>query len=186
MLRISILAALFFTFCAPAVGQNDWWKMPGTQKANPPTQQILPPNQKSTALVFKAVKWSFPGPDVNYVTIEDRIYYILAPEVFGTRGSFKNGLETAVIVFSPRLTALAQLMHIQEPATVPDVDRFLASMAVLKAVETPSEFTNRFLGSAPVDGLLVHFFRTYSGANVGAYVDTDRRKVLIMQAPTEP
>ena len=110
---------------------------------------------------------------------------ILHPEVLGTRET-KEDSESAMIFLSSKIVAAVVLLNAQEPAKVPEVERYLTTIAVEKAVHTPKDYTNRYLGSGMVNGSLVYFYRTRSGANVGASVSQDRRRVLVVPAPSEP
>lgn len=180
ILGLALWSALIIATPMPGFAQDTPWRMPGTQLVNPKRET---PDDR---LVWKPVKWAFPADGQVSLELEGKTFYQLGPEVFGKRGNFKKGMETAVIIFSPKLAALASMIHIQEPDTVPDIDQFLAAVAVMRAVETPDGYTNQYLGNGRVDGLLVYFYRTRSGANVGAHVGSDRRRVLVMPAPSEP
>ena len=68
---------------------------------------------------------------------------------------------------------------------MPDVNKFLTAYAVKLAVETPTDFTNGFIGVGKLEGHALYLYKTKSGANVGAVVSDDQRRILIMPAPSE-
>ncbi len=87
--------------------------------------------------------------------------------------------------YAPEIIAAAELVHAQDPKGMPDVDKFLAALAVANAVDTPEGLTNGFIGSGKLDGRELYLFKTNSGANVGAQVSDDRKLVIVIPAPSE-
>jgi hypothetical protein len=122
-------------------------------------------------------------PGMVTLEMEGKKVYQLAKNVYGFTGESK-GREFRVVMFPPELAAAAELAHIQDPKGMPDVDMFLAEVGVMKAVETPEDFTNKYLGSGKMDGQPLFLFETKSGANVGVQVSQKRNLVLVMPVPS--
>jgi len=135
------------------------------------------------ALVWKSIKWAFPAPGMVALELEGGTAYRLGENAYGFKREY-NGRELRVVMFAPKVAAAAELVHIQDPKGMPDVDKFLAALAVELAVETPADFTNKYLGSGKLDGRPLYLFETKSGANVGAQVSEQRSLVLVMPAPS--
>jgi hypothetical protein len=138
---------------------------------------------KNPPLVWKPVVWAFPTQGMDAIEIKGQKVYQLGKNIYGSTGE-RNGREFRVVLFSPELIAAAEATHIQDPKGMPDVDMFLAALGVMKAVETPEGFTNKYLGSSTMDGQPVFLFETKSGANVGAQVSEKRSLVIVIPAPS--
>lgn len=134
-------------------------------------------------LTWKPVKWAFPTPEMLTVELDGKKVYQLGKNVYGFKHEH-NGIEIRVVMFAPELAAAAELTHIQDPKGLPDVDMFLAAIGVMKAVETPEGYINKYLGSGKLDDRPLYIFETKSGANVGAQVSDKRNLVIVMPAPS--
>jgi hypothetical protein len=134
-------------------------------------------------LTWKPVEWAFPTPGMLTVELDGKKVYQLGKNVYGLKHEH-NGIDVRVVLFAPELAAAAELTHIQDPKGLPDVDMFLAAVGVMKAVETPEGFTNKYLGEGKLDGRALYIFETKSGANVGAQVSDKRNLVIVMPAPS--
>ncbi len=139
--------------------------------------------QTDTPLVWKPVSWAFPAAGMKTLEINGKKFYQLGEKAYGFTGQ-QNGRDFRVVMFSPELAAAAELTHIQDPKGLPGVNMFLAALGVMKAVETPEGFTNKYLGSGEMDGQPIFLFETKSGANVGAQVSEKRNLVIVMPAPS--
>ena len=177
-----IIAAAAFALCftLPCFAQksDEWWKM------SKPKPQASPRQSGDEKLVWKPVKWSFPQPGMITLEQDGKKVYQLAKEVFAQK-SEHYGHEIAFILFTPELLAMVKLARAQEPEKMPDVDKFLTAIAVLKAVETPEGYDNPYIGNGEMEGLRFYFYKTKSGANVGAAVTQKGRRILIIPAPSE-
>lgn len=181
MSRILYWLVVTLTISPVAAAQSDQWRLPN-RKANP-TQQREP---KKPASTLNPIKWAFPTPGLTSVEVAGESYYQLAPEAFGRRRNLgeDKSVETAVILFTPQAIATAKLLQIDQPNLIPDVNRFVAAMAVMIAVEKPADYKNEFIGQGPLFNMQFYFFQTKSGV-VGASVSEDRLRVLIVPAPSQ-
>jgi hypothetical protein len=133
---------------------------------------------------WEPVQWSFPKAGMTPLEVDGQKVYQLSTNIFGVKEEFR-GRELMRIHFAQEIVSAAQLVHVEDPKGMPDVAQFMAALAVKMAVDTPEDYTNQFLGSGKVEGVLMYFYKTKSGANVAAMVAADGRKVLLLPAPSE-
>jgi len=177
-----LLLVVMLASCAPALAQksDEWWKMSDARPANP--------KREAGRLTLNPIAWAFPAPGQVSVEIGGETYYQLAPEVFGRRRTIGEGkdIETALILFTPQGVAGIQMIQIQEPTLIPDLDRFFTMMAVKLAVKTPTGHFNEYVGKGRVFDMPFYFYGTKGGVSVGASISADHRRVLVMPAPSSP
>jgi hypothetical protein len=135
-------------------------------------------------LELKEVKWSFPRVGMKVKDFDGVQAYDLGNDFYGVEDT-TNGLSVGLILIPATVVFLAEKKHREDPAGMPDVNKFLTAYAVQLAVETPANFTNGFLGVGKLEGHPIYLYKTKSGANVGAVLSDDRRRIIIMPAPSE-
>jgi hypothetical protein len=135
-------------------------------------------------LELKEVKWSFPKVGMQLKDIGGVQAYDLGNNVYGVEDT-NNGLSIRLIFIPSSIVVAAEKVHREDSAGMPDVNKFLTAYAVKLAVETPTDFTNGFIGIGKLEGHALYLYKTKSGANVGAVVSDDQRRILIMPAPSE-
>jgi hypothetical protein len=128
------------------------------------------------------VKWAFPRPGLASQEIAGETYYVLTPDAMGKKMK-SDGYETALILFTSKILLVAEQAQLEDHEL--DVDKFLAAIAVTRAVETPSGFINQFIRKGKLKGVQVYLYRTKTGAPVAAAVSADRRRVLVMQVEVD-
>ena len=135
-------------------------------------------------LELKEVKWTFPRVGMQPKDMGGVQAYDLGNNVYGVEDT-NNGLSIRLIFIPSSVVVAAEKVHLEDPTGMPDVNKFLTAYAVKLAVETPTDFTNGFIGVGKLEGRALYLYRTKSGANVGAVVSDDQRRILIMPAPSE-
>lgn len=179
LIRIIICLLLFAT---PAFSQknDDWWKMPGTQKANP--KRIETPATKNNA-TKKTVKWTFPRDGQTPKSINGEVYYELTPGIIATRSAIGDNedREAATVYFLPETLAAFRLAQLKDPNDGPTVDNFLIMTAVHFAVEDPqASGFHKYIGKVTMYGLPFYFYELKSGQVIAGHVSEDRSHVLIL------
>jgi len=185
MVFMKIIICLLL-FATPALSQksDDWWQMPGTQKANP--KRIETPTTKNIT-TRKLVKWTFPRAGQTPQSINGELYYELTPGIIATRTAIGDeDIEAATVYFLPDTLAAFRLAQLKDPNDRPTVDNFLIMAAVHFAVEDPQNSGfHKYIGKVTMYGLLFYFYELKSGQTIAGHVSEDHSHVLILPRPSQ-
>jgi hypothetical protein len=128
------------------------------------------------------IHWSFPKPGMQTIESDGKTVYQLTATVTGMMSSL-GGSQLMIITLPADVVAKADKAHADDPASLPDVNKYIAGLGVGYAVETPEGFTASSLGTREIDGVRYYLFSTATGASVAAAVSDDRTFIFVTATP---
>jgi hypothetical protein len=143
----------------------------------------LSAQKKADDFPGKPITWAFPKQGMETKEVAGDTFYVISKDILARKMEV-SGLIVGVVLFAPNIAALAERAHLQDPSGLPDIDKFLTAVAVEKAIETPNDYLNQYLGKGVVSERLYYFYKTKSGVNVGATINEERTLIMIMPVPT--
>lgn len=131
------------------------------------------------AVLAQQIEWAFPKQGMSKKTIGNDQFYDLGNE-FYARYETLNTQQVVILVLRSDLGKLIDDVNRERPGDIPDKEQFITAVAVSKAVVTPTNETNKFLGSGKIEEQPVYLYQTRTGAIVGASLSKDKTFVLLM------
>lgn len=130
----------------------------------------------------KQLDWAFPRAGMETKSIAGKTAYHLGNEFYAIQSEM-SGFRTAIIVLPTKLEVLIDNVNKSKAGAISDRDQFIVGIAAGKAIITPKERDNEYIGNGIVQGVKLYFYKTANGTYVGGAVSKDRTFVLLIPAP---